>query len=413
VYKCHYPTHALKTARGARRSPFHDRLAAQGAYFIETSGWESPGWYAGGGKVADPGQDTWGRPAWWHHWQAEHRAARENVIVMDMSFMGKFMVQGRDAGKCLNRISANNVDGATGEITYTQWLNAQGKLEADLTVTKLADDRFFVVVTDTMVRHAETWMTRNIPDDAHAFVTDVTSGYGQVNVQGPRSRELLQSLTSVDLSNAAFPFRAAREIDIGYARVLCTRITYLGELGYELFIPSDQAMHVYDKVVAAGEKFGVVHAGLRALSSLRMEKGYRDYGHDLDNTDDPYETGLGFAVDLKKPDGFIGKEALLARKAQGPLQRRLVSVLVKDPEPQMFHAEIVRRDGKAVGYVRAASYGHTLGGAVGLAFLEPKQTVDETYLASGTWEVEIAGKRYPATVSARPLYDPKGEAIRT
>ncbi|MDH4310469.1 MAG: FAD-dependent oxidoreductase, partial [Gammaproteobacteria bacterium] len=371
VYKCHYPTHTLKTARGARRSPFHDRLAAQGAYFVETSGWESPGWYAGAGKTADPGPDTWGRPTWWYHWEAEHRAARENVIVMDMSFMGKFMVQGRDAGRCLNRISANDVDGATGQITYTQWLNAQGKLEADLTVTKLADDRYFVVVTDTMVRHAETWMKRNIPDDAHAFVTDVTAGYGQLNVQGPRSRELLQTLTSVDLSNAAFPFRAAREIDIGYARVLCTRITYLGELGYELFIPADQAVHVYDKVVEAGAKFGLVHAGLRALGSLRMEKGYRDYGHDLDNTDDPYETGLGFAVDLHKPGGFIGKEALLARKAQGPLQRRLVSVFVQDPEPQMFHAEIVRRDGKAVGYVRAASYGHTLGGAVGLAFLEP------------------------------------------
>ena len=412
VYKCHYPTHTLKTARGARRSPFHDRLAAQGAYFVETSGWESPGWYAGAGKTADPGPDTWGRPTWWYHWEAEHRAARENVIVMDMSFMGKFMVQGRDAGRCLNRISANDVDGATGQITYTQWLNAQGKLEADLTVTKLADDRYFVVVTDTMVRHAETWMKRNIPDDAHAFVTDVTAGYGQLNVQGPRSRELLQTLTSVDLSNAAFPFRAAREIDIGYARVLCTRITYLGELGYELFIPADQAVHVYDKVVEAGAKFGLVHAGLRALGSLRMEKGYRDYGHDLDNTDDPYETGLGFAVDLHKPGGFIGKEALLARKAQGPLQRRLVSVFVQDPEPQMFHAEIVRRDGKAVGYVRAASYGHTLGGAVGLAFLEPKQTVDEAYLTSGTWEVEIAGKLYPITVSARPLYDPKGDAIR-
>ncbi len=412
VYRCHYPTHTLKTARGARRSPFHDRLAAQGAYFIETSGWESPGWYAGAGEVADPGPDTWGRPAWWNRWELEHRAARENVIVMDMSFMGKFIVQGRDAGHCLNRISANNVDGAVGEITYTQWLNAQGKLEADLTVTKLADDKLFVVVTDTMVRHAETWMKRNIPDGAHAFVTDVTSGYGQLNVQGPRSRELLQSLTSADLSNAAFPFRAACEIDIGYARVLCTRITYLGELGYELFIPSDQAVHVYDKVVAAGEEFGVVHAGLRALGSLRMEKGYRDYGHDLDNTDDPYETGLGFAIDLKKPDGFIGKEALLERKAQGPLQRRLVSILVKDPEPQMFHAEIVRRDGKAAGYVRAASYGHTLGGAVGLAFLEPKQTVDEAYLTSGTWEVEIAGQLYPCAVSSRPLYDPRSERTK-
>ncbi len=412
VYKCHYPTHTLKTARGARRSPFHDRLAAQGAYFIETSGWESPGWYAGAGKVADPGPNTWGRATWWPNWQAEHRAARENVIVMDMSFMGKFLVQGRDAGRCINRISANDVDGAAGEITYTQWLNANGRLEADLTVTKLADDKFFVVVTDTMVRHAEAWMRRNIPADAHAFVTDVTSGVAQLNVQGPRSRDLLQKLTSVDLSNAAYPFRAAREIDIGYARVLCTRITYLGELGYELFIPAEQSVHVYDKVVEAGAQFGLVHAGLRALGSLRMEKGYRDYGHDLDNTDDPYETGLGFAVDLQKPDGFIGKEALLERKAKGPLQRKLVSLLVKDPGPLMFHAEVVWRDGVAVGYVRAASYGHTLGGAVGLAFLEPKRVVDEAYLNSGTWEVEVNGKRYPCVVSARPLYDPKAERIR-
>ena len=412
VYKCHYPFEAYQTARGARRSAFHDRLAAQGAYFIETSGWESPGWYAGAGRTADPGPLTWRRPDWWPHWEAEHRAARENVIVMDMSFMGKFLVQGRDAGRCLNRISANNVDGAAGEITYTQWLNRDGRLEADLTVTKLADDRFLVVVTDTMVRHAEAWMKRNMPDEAHAIVTDVSSGLSQLNVQGPRSRELLQSLTSVDLSNDAFRFRAAREIDIGFARVLCVRITYLGELGYELYIPAEQAVHVYDRILEAGTAFGLVHAGLRALGSLRMEKGYRDYGHDLDNTDDPYETGLGFAVDLKKPDGFIGKEALLERKAQGPLQRRLVQVLCKDPEPMMFHAEVVRRDGKPVGYVRAASYGHTLGGAVGLAMIEPRQTVDEAYLSSGTWELEIGGQRYPAIVSARPLYDPKAERTR-
>jgi 4-methylaminobutanoate oxidase (formaldehyde-forming) len=412
VYKCHYPFEAFETARGARRSAFHERLAGQGAHFIETSGWESPGWYAGPGKTAEPGALTWSRPNWWPQWQAEHRAAREGVIVMDMSFMGKFLVQGRDAGKCLNRISANNVDGNVGEITYTQWLNADGRLEADLTVTKLAEDRFLVVVTDTMVRHAEAWMKRNIPDDAHAFVTDVTSGIAQLNVQGPRSRELLQKLTSTYLANAAFPFRAARDIDIGYARVLCVRITYLGELGYELYIPSEQAVHVYDKVVEAGADLGLVHAGLRALGSLRMEKGYRDYGHDLDNTDDPYETGLGFAVDLKKPDGFIGREAVLERKARGPLQRRMVQVLCKDPEPMMFHAEVLRRDGKPVGYVRAASYGHTLGGAVGLAMIEPGQPVDEAFLTTGKWEVEIATKLYPATVSARPLYDPKAERIK-
>jgi 4-methylaminobutanoate oxidase (formaldehyde-forming) len=242
-------------------------------------------------------------------------------------------------------------------------------------------------------------------------VTEVTSAFGQLNVQGPAARALLQKLTSVDLSNSAFPFRTAREIDVGFARVLCVRITYVGELGYELYVPAEQALHVYERIIAAGAEFGLAHAGLKALGSLRMEKGYRDYGHDIDNTDGPYEVGLGFALDLKKPDGFIGKEAVLAHKARGPLTRRLVQVLAKDPEPLMFHAEVVRRDGLPVGYIRAASYGHTLGGAVGLAMIEPKVVVDEAYLGSGRWEVDIAGKLYPAVVSARPLYDPQMKRI--
>jgi 4-methylaminobutanoate oxidase (formaldehyde-forming) len=402
---------SLQTARGVRRSPFHERLAAAGAYFREVSGWESPDWYGAPGTTPDPGPLTWGRPAWFTRWQDEHRAARERVIVMDMSFMGKFLVEGRDAGRILNRISGNQVDGAAGVITYTQWLNEGGTLEADLTVTKLAEERYLVVVTDTMVRHVETWLKRHTAEDAHATVTDVTSAYGQLNVQGPHSRALLQTLTSADLSNAAFAFRAAREIDLGFARVLCIRITYLGELGYELYIPAEQAVHVYDRILAAGEEFGLAHAGLKALSSLRMEKGYRDYGHDIDNTDVPYEVGLGFALDLNKPEGFIGKEAVLAQKARGPLTRRLVQVLVKDPQPLMFHAEVVHREGVPVGYVRAASYGHTLGGAVGLAMIEPKVVVDERYLASGRWEVDIAGTLYPAVVSARPLYDPQMKRI--
>jgi 4-methylaminobutanoate oxidase (formaldehyde-forming) len=412
VYKCHYPTHMLETARGAKRSPFHERLAAAGACFREVSGWESPDWYAGAGATPDPGPLSWGRPSWFPRWQAEHRAARENVVLMDMSFMGRFLVQGRDAGRCLNRICTNEVDGADGVITYTQWLNERGLLEGDVTVTRLAADRFLVVVTDTMLRHAETWLRRNMPEDARAFVTDVSGAYGQINLQGPRSRELLQTLTSVDLGNAAFAFRQARDIDIGYARVLCVRITYVGELGYELHIPAEQAVHVYDRLLAAGRAFGLEHAGLKALASLRLEKAYRDYGHDIDNTDDPFEAGLGFAVDLKKPGGFIGKEALLARQARGPLRRRLVQVLLQDPEPLMFHAEVVHRDGAAVGYVRAASYGHTLGGAVGLAMIEADAPLDQAWLDAGRWEVEVAGQRHPAVVSLAPLYDPKMIRIR-
>jgi heterotetrameric sarcosine oxidase gamma subunit len=409
VYRCHYPSLSLRSARGARRSPFHERLAPAGAYFKEVSGWESPDWYGPPGATPDPGPLSWGREQWFPLWEAEHRAARERVVVMDMSFMGKFLVQGRDAGECLNYLSAGNVNGAVGRITYTPWLNERGLLEADLTVTKLADEEFLVVVTDTMVRHVHTWMRRHFANDAHVAVTDVTSGYAQLNVQGPRSRELLQSVTSADLSNEAFPFRTAREIDIGLARAWCVRITYVGELGYELYIPCEQALHVYDRVVEAGRAFGLVHAGLKALGSLRLEKGYRDYGHDIDNTDDPDSAGLSFAVDMKKPGGFIGKEAVLKRRAGGAPTRRLVQVLVQDTAPLMFHSEVVRREGVQVGYVRAASYGHTLGGAVGLAMVDGSGgggAVDEAYLTTGRWEVDIAGRLYPAVASLRPMYDP-------
>ena len=223
------------------------------------------------------------------------------------------------------------------------------------------------------------------------------------------SRVLFQSLTSVDLSNVFFKFRAAREIDIGLARAWCVRITYVGELGYELYIPCEQALHVYDRVVEAGRVFGLVHAGLKALGSLRLEKGYRDYGHDIDNTDDPDSAGLGFAVDMKKPGGFIGKEAVLKLRAGGAPTRRLVQVLVQDAAPLMFHSEVVRRDGVQVGYVRAASYGHTLGGAVGLAMVDGSGgggAVDEAYLTTGRWEVDIAGRLYPAVASLKPMYDP-------
>ena len=411
VYKCHYPTRAMTTARDAKRTPLHDRLAARGAFFRDVSGWECADWYAPSGVPPDAAELTWQRPSWFAQWRAEHEACREGVILMDMSFMSKFLVQGRDAGRVLDHVSANAVDGEVGVIVYTQWLDEDGKLQADLTVTKLADDRFLVVATDTAHRHVETWLRRHTPDDAHCFVTDVTGAYAQINVQGPRSREVMQALTTADMSNEAFPFRASREIDIGYARVQCHRITYLGELGYELLIPAEQAVHVYDRVVAAGEPLGLVHAGLKALASLRMEKGYRDYGHDIDNTDDVLAAGLGFAVDLDK-DYFIGKQAVVALKARGPRTRALLQVLVADPEPLLFHGEVVYRDDRAVGYLRSASYGHTLGGAVGLFMLEAGEPINKAYLTAGRWEVQIGNDRHPAQVSLRPFYDPKSERVR-
>jgi len=414
VYRRHYPTRVPQTARNCKRSPFHDRLKDQRAYFTDVSGWESPAWYAPEGREPKVEKLSWGRQNWFPYWEAEHRACREAVIAMDMTFMGKFLVQGRDAGRVLDHIAANSVNGPIETITYTQFLNERGMLEADVTVTKLTEESFIVVVTDTMHRHVETWLRRHIPPDAHCFLTDITGGIGQLNVQGPRSRELLQSITSADLSNEAFPFRTAREIDIGYARMMCNRITYVGELGYELNIPAEQAVHVYDRVIEAGRDFGLRHAGLRALGSLRMEKAYRDYGHDIDNTDDAYEVGLGFAVDLKKPD-FLGKAYCIEKKALGPaFDRRLLQVLVKDPEPLLYHAEVVYRNDNVVGYVRAASYGFTLGGAVGLAMIEAGEPINKAYLNDGEWEIDIAGRRYPLEVSLpmRPMYDPKTERVR-
>eukprot|EP01040_Poterioochromonas_malhamensis_P007577 gene7577-8180_t len=420
VYKCHYPYKSKETARGAKRSPFYDRLVQQNAYFKDVSGWEGADWYAPPGVAPIIEKHSWGRYPFFEYWANEHKACREGVIAMDMSFMSKFFVQGKDAGIALNYLSTANVDGESNMITYCQWLNDLGKMEADLTVTKLAEDKFYVVATDTMHRHVETWMKRNLnpQGDRHVFITDVTGGYAQLNVQGPKSRELMQLLTDSDMSNESYPFRTAREINIGYAKVLCARITYLGELGYELHIPTEQALHVYEQVVEKGKTVGLVHAGLKALASLRMEKAYRDYGHDMDNTDTLLEVGLGFTADYEKPGGFIGKEAVLKQKEElkvkGGLKNRLTQVLVLDPEPLMYHGEVVYRNDQRVGDIRAASYGHSLGGAVGLAMITAAdgQVVNKQYLTEGKWEVEIAGNKYPCRLSLNPMYDPSNKKIK-
>jgi len=419
VYATHYPGRSMRTARGAKLSPIHHRLTEQSAFFRDVSGWEGADWYAPAGSIPagtspDAGELSWGRQSWYGNWEAEHRACRDGVILMDMSFMAKFAVQGRDAGRELECLSANQVSAETGMTTYTQWLNEAGKLEADLTVTKLADDDFYVVASDTAHRHVLTWMRRQFAaSGAHAFVTDMTSAYAQINIQGPHSRALLAAVTAADVSDEAFGFRAARHIEVGFARALCIRITYLGELGYELHIPAEQAVQVYDRLTEAGRDLGLRHAGLKALSSLRMEKAYRDYGHDIDNTDTVLEAGLGFAVALDKPAGFIGREAVLAQKAAGPLSKRLVQVLLTDPEPLMFHAELVRRNGAEVGYIRAASYGWTLGGAVGLAMIESGgEPIDQAWLDACAWTVQIADRSWPARLSLRPFYDPASKRVR-
>ncbi len=411
VYAAHYPSRSMQSARGVKRSPIHDRLVEQRAYFRDVSGWEGADWFAPEGLRPEVTNLSWGRENWFDFWAAEHKAVRENVGLMDMSFMAKFMVEGADAGRMLDHLSANRVNDDSGRITYTQWLNEQGLLEADLTVTKLDDEHFFVVASDTAHRHVLTRMKR-AAEGKHTFVADVTSGFAQINIQGPNSRVLLQSITTADLSNEAFPFRSAKEIDLGFARALCIRITYLGELGYELYIPSEMAGHAYERITEAGQKFGMLHVGLKSLASLRMEKGYRDYGHDIDNTDSVLEAGLGFAVALDKPD-FIGKAAVEAKKSEGPLRKRLVQIKLDDPEPMMFHAEIVQRNGIPLGYTRAASYGHTLGAAVGLAMIEAEEPITQAFLDKGQWTVNVAGNIHSATASLKPMYDPANARIHS
>jgi 4-methylaminobutanoate oxidase (formaldehyde-forming) len=405
VYAAHTPGKQLRTARDRLLSPVHERLVAHGGLLREVSGWEGADWFAGPGEVAEA-EPTWGHAPWFEQWAAEHRTVREGVGLMDMSFMAKFAVLGSEAGPVLDHLSAGNVNGEPGWLTYTQWLNDDGRIEADLTVGKITDDRMFVIASDTAHGHVRGMLER-AARGRDVRVRDVTSDVAQLNLQGPGSRDALATLTDADLSTEAWPFRGVREIEVAGIPVICARITYLGELGYELYTDADRALELYDVLVAAP---GVRPVGLKALASLRMEKAYRDYGHDIDNTDCPLDVGLGFAVAWDTD--FRGKQALLARKAAFPSTQRLVQIRLLDPEPLLYHAEPVLRDGEVVGYVRAASYGWTLGAAVGLAFVNADGPVTKDWLDAGSWEVDIAAERHAAEVSLRPMYDPTSARVR-
>ena len=407
VYAAHTPGKQLHTARGALLSQVHDRLVAAGGYLREVSGWESPEWYAGPGQQPSA-SPTWGRAPWHEQWAAEHRAIREDVGVMDMSFMAKFLISGTDAAHVLDHTCAAALEGP-GRITYTQWLNDDGRIEADLTVTTLPEGTdlggsHLVIASDTAAGHTVAWLRRQ-GEGNDLQITDVTADYAQLNVQGPRSREVLATLTGADLGD--FGFRDVAAFTIAGVPCLVARITYLGELGYEIYPPAAGAVAVWDAIAA----LGVRPVGLKALASLRLEKAYRDFGHDIDNTDCPLEAGLGFAIGWDKAD-FVGKAAVSQRRGQ-PMRQRLVQVLVHDPEVLLFESEPVLRNGVPVGYLRAASYGWTLGGAVGLAMVANNaDAVTPTWLAEGRWQVDVAGVLHPATVSLRPMYDPTSARVR-
>lgn len=407
-----FPNDTFKTARGLKRSVLFDRLKSAGAYFVESHGWEQPDWFAPSPGEAKVETYSWGRQNWWDWHAAEHQAARNNVILMDMSSMAKFLVQGRDAVGLLNRISCNDVDVLPGRVVYTAWTNEAGGFEADLTVTRLSEDRFLVVVGENSHGHTDTWMRRHIGENEFVTITDITPGITQINVHGPKARDLMRKVSEVDFSNRAFPFMTAQEIDVGYFNVTALRVTYVGELGWELHVPNIHAVQVYDLLKEAGREFGVRDAGMQTLSSLRLEKAYRDFGVDVDNTDNPIEAGLGFAVRLDKPGGFIGRDALAELKASGVPKRRMLQFLLSDPEPLLHGNETIYLDGKDVGHIQVGAYGHSLGGAVGIGFAEHDVPLTAETISGGQWKIDVAGTSVPAQASLKPLFDPSMERIK-
>jgi 4-methylaminobutanoate oxidase (formaldehyde-forming) len=410
-YKMSWPQREQESGRPFRRSPLYDRLKARGAWFGNKMGWERPNWFAGLGKTPEMTYG-WGRGAWFDAVAAEHRATREGVTVADETSFGKILVQGRDAEKALQQLCANDVALPVGRTAYTGVLNARGTFESDFTVARLARDKFLIVTGSAQPTRDMDWLGRNLPSDAHAVLTDVTSAWTVLSVMGPRSRALLQKVSSADFSNDGFPFAAIQEISVGYATVLAARRTYMGELGWELYVPVEFAATVFETLHAAGEEFRLRDAGYYAIEGLRLEKGYRAWGRELTPDDTPFQAGLGWAVKLDKPGGFIGQKALLEAKAK-PLARRLVSIVLEDGEPLLWGGEALLRDGKAVGDLTSAAYGHTIGAAVGLGYVKrvDGEAIDAAWLA-GRFEVDLAGNRLAAKVSLRAPYDPQGARIK-
>jgi 4-methylaminobutanoate oxidase (formaldehyde-forming) len=411
LYATHYPYRQYETARGVRKAAIHDRLRAAGACHGEAYGWERPNWYAPAG--VEPVYDySYGRQNWFEHSAAEHRAVREGVALFDQSSFAKFRFEGRDTLAVLNRICANNIDVAPGRVVYTQWLNERGGIEADLTVTRLTEHAFMIVsAAETEVRDFY-WLKRHIPDDAHCVLTNVTSGMGVISIMGPKARDLLQSMTPDDMSHKGFPFATSREIELGHGYVRASRITFVGELGWELYVPTEFMQDIYDRIVAAGAEYGLAHAGYHALNSLRTEKAYRHWSHDITDEDSPLEAGLDFVVKWDKPGGFVGREALLEQREKG-LSRHLVQLRLKDAEPLIYHNEPIWRDGTLVGHITSGAYGHTLGGAVGLGYVSAIPGEAAEAVLDGHYEVEVACKKIAAEVSLRPLYDPENSKIRS
>ena len=407
LYADHYPYRQVETARGVRRSPIHEHLKAHGAVFGEVSGWERPNWFANEGQEREYRYD-WHHQNWFENNKAEHMAVRESVGLFDMTSFGKIRVEGRDALAFLQHVCGNQMDVEAGRLVYTQMLNNRGGIESDLTVTRLSETAFLLVVPAATLYRDMAWLRRHV-GEWNAVITDVTSAEAVFCVMGPNARALMQDVSPDDFTNDGHPFGTAKEIEIGYGLARAHRVSYVGELGWELYVSTDQAAHVFETLVEAGDTHGLKLAGLHTLDSCRIEKAFRHFGHDITDEDHVLEAGLGFAVKTAKGE-FIGRDAVLKKRETG-LDRRMLQFRLKDSEPMLFHNEALVRDGEIVSILTSGNYGHALGGAIGLGYVPSTgQKPDE--ILSSTYEIEIAGTRHACEASLKPMYDPTSERMK-
>jgi len=407
LYADHFPYRQKATARGVRRTPFHTQLADHGAVFGEIGGWERANWFANDGQDREY-RYTWKRQNFFDNVAAEHAALRAGVGMYDMTSFGKLRVEGRDAEGFLNHVCGADLSVPVGRIVYTQFLNSRGGIEADVTVTRLSETAY-LVVTPAITRLAdETWMRRHI-GDRNVVITDVTAGEGVLAVMGPKAREVLQAVSPNDFSNDTNPFGTAQEIELGLGLARVHRVSYVGELGWEIYVSSDMAAHAFETIWQAGQDHGLKLCGMHVMDTCRIEKAFRHFGHDITCEDHVLEAGLGFAVKTNKPE-FIGRDAVLRKKESG-LERRLLQFRLTDPEPLLYHNEPILRDGKIVSYTSSGAYGHHLGGAIGMGYIPcAGETADE--VLGSTYEIDVMGRRYRAEASLKPMYDPKSERVK-
>ena len=412
LYANHYPFRQFETARNVRLSPVHARLAERRACFGQVAGWERANWFAPEG-VEPRYTYGFGRQGWFDHVAAEHRAFREGCALFDLSSFSKYLVQGRDAARSLQRICSADVDVEPGRLVYTHWLNERGGIEADLTVTRLDERRFLVISGAASTVRDLDWLDRHLDPDSACTVTDVTSQSAILAVAGPDSRRLLEPLLGIDLSDAAFPFGTARRAEVGYAPVRATRVSFVGELGWEIAVDADMALGVFDRLLEAGREHGLRLAGLHALDTGRLEKRFLHFGHDVAEEDTPLEAGVGFVCAFDKPGGFVGREAVARQRDSGAFRhKRLVQFVLEDPEPLLWHHEPILDGDAVLGYLTSGGYGHTLGASVGLGYVRSEAPIDRARLEAGRWSIDVGGVRHAARASLRAAYDPRGERLR-